>query len=71
LDGFKISYLTALLGAIDHFDKIEDHTFRNIKPRWWFHIDFLLENTIKICSFDLHLVDFETKFSSEGKESAK
>jgi hypothetical protein len=62
--------LTALLGAIDHFDKTEDHTFRNIKLRWWFDIVFLLEDTIKISSSDVHLVDFETKVSSEGVTSS-
>ena len=39
--------MRSLLKAIERATKTTDHTLRNRIPKWWLHIDFLTQLTIK------------------------
>ena len=63
--------MSPLLCAIDSLHEFQHHAFRNMQPWRRLHIDLLLQFSIEVSGFNIHLVNFQVKLSGDGEDSAE
>jgi hypothetical protein len=59
----------SLLKAIKGVMKVTNHTLRDIIPRWWEHVNILMQLTIKKCILHIKLRDVPLPNRSHIKKS--
>jgi hypothetical protein len=59
----------SLLNAIKGATKVTNHTLRNIIPRWWMHVNILMQLTTKKSILDIELRDGPLPNRSHIKKS--
>ena len=63
--------MAALLRAVPTLFELKDVPIRDLETRWCLHVEVLLKVGIEVGSLDIHLVEFEVVFGSEGKNCSE